>query len=229
MGFDISTPSDIVYNRELSHLAVRVYQIIRNNCSSDGYTKITNKTLANFIGEVKLDEKGEIVNKNTSSVSNAIQELVKHDYIVLLQHVKREQGYEKNYDRVVWLKESYLMYKDSKVKKEYFKAHAKPENDWNAFVNRLRDNANIPISIEHADGQIEVYQVHSDGKMYLHTNPRLKAPMLRTHVAKDVWDILFKNRYKVLKDPTALVREELTDKQQEIKDLSKRLAMLKKV
>lgn len=212
MSYEVSIPTSLIYDNRLSEFEKILYLIIRDNCNMDGYSEIKNTKIA------------ELTCKHKRSIIYALENLEKHGYIVKKQHVKKNDIYPRNIDRVIWLKEAWLRYKDSRKKQAHFASHAKPTNDKKKFIQTLRDDySNMPLTIKHANGEIISYII-KDG--FLHYTEDGK--ILRTPVATHVNKILFDNRYAVLENPTALITEKQSEKEKEMSELMQRMAELKK-
>jgi len=213
MSYEVSIPTSLIYDNRLSELELRLYLIIRDNCNMDGYSEIRNKKLADLIG------------KSEERTRKILADLAKTGHIVIKHDVKKNDIYPKNIRRVIWIKEAWLRYKDSKKKQAHFASHAKPTNDKKKFIQHLRENVSgQPLTIKHADGHIESYII-KDG--YLHYANDGK--MLRTPDATEVNQILFSNRYAVLEDPTAMIVEKQSAEQMEMTQLMQRMAELKRI
>ena len=213
MSYEVSIPTSLIYDNRLSELELRLYLIIRDNCNIDGYSEIKNPKLE------------KLLSITDGWIRKSLANLEKYGYIVRKHDVKKNDIYKKNIRRVIWIKEAWLRYKDSKKKQAHFASHAKPTNDKRKFIHHLRENVSgQPLTIKHANGHIESYII-KDGFLHYANDGK----MLRTPDATEVNQILFSNRYAVLQDPTAMIVEKQSAEQMEMSKLMQRMAELKRV
>ena len=210
MGYDVSIPTNLIYDNRLSDSELRLYLIIRDNCNRDGYSEIKNNKLE------------QLSNKKERFIRGSLASLEKQGHIVVKQNVKQNDIYPKNIRRVIWMKEAWLRYKDNKKKNEHFHSHAKPSNDYKKFIDTLRnDYKNIPFTIKHTNGELKSYII-KDSLLHYADNKQ----MMRKEDSELVYKILFANRHQVLENPTSLIIEKFTDEQEEVSNLMNKLAGL---
>ena len=138
---------------------------------------------------------------------------------------KKEFLYEKNYARVLWLKEEFMRLEDKEAKQAYLKAHARPETDYMSFVSYIRALHTIEdIKILHTHGVISTYAIMSDGYLYKIDNQRLSTIKLSSKQSKKIFDILWVNRFNFFEDKTQVFNEILNEEEQAQYNMLKKLS-----
>lgn len=181
-----SVPNHLINDKNLKDFDKIVYMVIAQYVNNYGYTKISNETL-----EYKLD-------KGKRAVQRAIDNLIKCGYLVRKQNVKKNNIYDGDYARVIWLDEFYRKY-DHRTKKAKEKT---VRNDWRKFVNWLKtDCVGIKFPVSLGGPIVHDYMIKKlDNKPILHVFDRDKQEYvpIDKYDSKEVFDYMFRKKSIIL-------------------------------
>jgi hypothetical protein len=184
MGAYVSIPKQLLYDETLRDVDLRLYLIIAECVNEHGYSEITNAKLA------------ELTGKDKRSIQRTLKSLADAGHIQIKEHVKENDIYNANIDRVIWLEEFYARYKRLKKIKP---KKATIENNYQTFTKWLRTQCiGIEFNVK-LDGVTQTYSVANDH--YLKQHKRGAEPkMLRRYESNDIYKVLWSNREVLIPD-----------------------------
>ena len=161
MSNTVSIPNKLYKDNKLKDFDVRIYMHIVNHVNDDGYTWVTNDTLAYLTA------------KKETAVKDAINSLVKHNYLFKKLNAKQNDIYAIDYKRVIWLMPSYRDYQGMKRQNKVQELKKSIDTDFNLFVAWLKTDCsyiNIPVSV---GGLVQNYMIEkgNNNKYYLYVYP----------------------------------------------------------
>lgn len=202
----MSVPKKLFNDKKLKDFDIRLYLIIAERTNEHGYSRITNDTLSHLTG------------KKETAIKDAINSLVKHEYLFRKLNARKNDIYEQDYKRVLWLIEPYRSYKWSKQREK--KQRPKTVmNDKKLFVEFLRTDCKgmeFPLEI---GGLYQTYSIHQDNLIYLHVKGEYPT-QLDSFDANEVFKHMFKQRnslmfQKIINEQTSLSFETLVKRANE--------------
>ncbi|WP_345984309.1 hypothetical protein WCX49_06640 [Sulfurimonas sp. HSL-1656] len=182
MGYHVSIPKRIIYDKRLRDVDLRLYTIIAEACNAQGFSEITNGKLMELSGKAERP------------LQKSLKSLQDGNYIVVVHNVKASDVYPKNLPRVIWLEEAHASHK-GKAARERRKTR---ENDYRLFVQWLKaDCKNIYIPVE-IGGLVHKYMIHSDGLLYRYETGE-RPSLMSSEDSAEVYKKMFRKKSVVIR------------------------------